>query len=87
MIALRRRRAKMGGMFVVTEKNGSKNDEGKPDRPTTSMPEGQVYQKLHLCDYLRELYEDSEKVSEQSVEKKKELPEQEINLSTHEESS
>ncbi len=71
----------------MTENNSSKNEEEKPDRPSISEPEGQVYQKLHLCDYLRELYEDSEKVSEQSVEKKKELPEQEINLSTHEESS
>ncbi len=74
-------------MFVVTEDNGSKNDEEKPDGPSMSEPEGQVYQKLHLCDYLRELYEDSEKVSEQSVEKKKELPKQAINPSTPEESS
>ncbi len=74
-------------MFVVREDNGSKNDEEKSDRPSISEPEGWVYQKLHLCDYLRELYEDSEKVSERSVEKKKEFPKQEINLLNPEESS
>ncbi len=71
----------------MTEDNGSKNDEEKPDGSSISEPEGRVYQKLHLCDYLRELYEDSEKASERSVEKKKEFPRQEINLLTPEESS
>ncbi len=71
----------------MTEDNGSKNDEEKRDGTTISEPESPVYQKLYLCDYLRELYEDSEKVSEQSVEKKKELPKHVINLSAHEESS
>ncbi len=70
----------------MAEDDDSRNDKEKSGG-TTSIPEGQVYQKLHLCDYLRELYEDSEQDSEQAVEKKKELSKQAINLSTPEESS
>ncbi len=55
----------------MTENDGSKGGEGKPDGLTISKPEDQIYQKLHLCDYLRELYEADEKESEPPTEKKK----------------
>ncbi len=58
-------------MFVMTEEDGSKGSEEKPEGLTVSRPEDQVYQKLHLCDYLRELYEAEEKESEPPIEKKK----------------
>ena len=39
------------------ENDQSKADDENPVRLTIYKPEGQVFQKLHLCEYLRELYE------------------------------
>jgi len=49
------------------------NDE-KPIGLTIYKPGNQVFQKLHLCEYLRELYKAAEKENEHSVEKKEILP-------------
>ncbi len=81
-----KRKTKWEGMDAMAEDNDSRNDKEKSQGLTTSVPEGQVYQKLYLCDYLREL-EDSEQDGERAVEKKKELSKQAINPLTHEESS
>jgi hypothetical protein len=51
----------------------SKVDKEKPDGFIIYKPEGQVYQKLHLCEYLRELYEAAENENEHAVEKKKDF--------------
>ena len=45
----------------MKENDPSKGDKEKTEGPTTSKPEVQIYQKLYLCDYLRELYEADEK--------------------------
>ncbi len=60
-------------MFVTKEEDESKSGEEKPEELTTYKPEDQIYQKLHLCDYLRELYEADEKESEPPIEKKKDF--------------
>ena len=52
----------------------SKVDKEKPDGLIIYKPEGQVYQKLHLCEYLRELYEAAENENEHPEEKKKDFP-------------
>ena len=52
----------------------SKVDNKKPLGLTIYKPEGQVYQKLHLCEYLRELYEANEDENEPPTEKKKDRP-------------
>lgn len=44
----------------MKENDQSKADDEKPVGPTIYEPEGQVYQKLHVCEYLRELYEAAE---------------------------
>ena len=49
----------------------SKPDDEKPIRLTIYKAEDQVYQRLHLCEYLRELYEVAEDENESLVEKKK----------------
>ena len=48
----------------MKENNQSKVDDEKPLGLTIYKPEGQVFQKLHLCEYLRELYESTEDESE-----------------------
>lgn len=58
----------------MTENDGSKIGEEKPEGLTIYKPEDQIYQKLHLCDYLRELYESAEEENEPSADKKKKLP-------------
>ena len=60
-------------MFVMTENDRSKGGEEKPEGVTISRPEDQIYQKLHLCDYLRELYEAAEDENEPPTEKKKDF--------------
>jgi len=55
----------------MTEEDESKGGEEKPEGLTLSKPEDQIYQKLYLCDYLRELYESAEKENEPPTEKKK----------------
>jgi hypothetical protein len=55
----------------MTEQDGSKGGEEIPEGLTISRPEDQIYQKLHLCDYLRELYESVEEEREHPADKKK----------------
>ncbi len=50
-----------------------KNNREKPEGLIIYKPEDQTYQKLHLCDYLGELYEAFEKENEQRTEKKKDF--------------
>lgn len=57
----------------MKEDNQSKIDDQKPIELTLYKPEGQVFQKLHLCEYLRELYEAAEEENEHLAEKKKDL--------------
>ncbi len=66
-----KKKTKREGMFVITEEDGSKGGEEKPDGLTISKPEDQIYQKLYLCDYLRELYESAEEEKEPPIEKRK----------------
>jgi len=58
----------------MTEEDGSKVGEEKPEGLIIYKPEDQIYQKLYLCDYLRELYESAEGESEPPAEKKKDWP-------------
>ena len=58
-------------MFVMTEDDGPKIGEEKPDGLIIYKPEDQICQKLHLCDYLRELYESAEEENEPPIQKKK----------------
>jgi len=51
----------------------SKVGEEKPDGLIIHKPEGQVYQKLHLCELLRILYEAAENENEHAAEKKKDF--------------
>ena len=60
-------------MVVMTENEGSKSEGEKRGGLTIYKPENQIYQKLYLCDYLRELYEATEKESEPPTEKKKDF--------------
>ena len=61
-------------MFVMTEEDESKGGEEKPEGLTIYKPEDQIYQKLYLCDYLRELYKSAEEENEPPAEKKKDWP-------------
>lgn len=70
---IEKKKTKREGMFVMTEDNGSKVGPKKPEELTIYKPEDQIYQKLHLCDYLRELYEAAEKENEPATEKKKDF--------------
>ncbi len=60
-------------MFVMIEEGGSKGGEEKPEELAISKTEDQIYQKLYLCDYLRELYEAEEKENQPSDEKEKDF--------------
>jgi len=51
----------------------SKTNEEKPEGLTIHNPEDQVFQKLHLCEYMRELYEAAEEENGQGAEKKKDF--------------
>jgi len=53
----------------MTVNNRRKGSEEKPGELTPYKPEEQIYQKLYLCDYLRELYETAEKENEPSADK------------------
>jgi len=57
----------------MKENDQSKVDEGKPEGLTIYKPGDQVFQKLHLCEYLRELFEAAENESEHTAEKKKDF--------------
>ena len=56
----------------MKENDQLKANDGKPIRLTIYKPEDQVFQKLHLCEYLGELYEAAEEKNEHPVKKKKE---------------
>jgi len=58
-------------MFGMREDDGPKIGEEQPEGLTAYKPEDQIYQKLHLCDYLRELYESAEEENEPPIQKKK----------------
>jgi len=51
----------------MKENDPSKVDKQKPEGLTISKPEDQIYQKLCLCDYLRELYEAAEEGNEPTI--------------------
>ncbi|HMK76256.1 MAG TPA: hypothetical protein VK568_08785 [Thermodesulfobacteriota bacterium] len=51
----------------------SKTDDQKPVGLTIYNPEDQVFQKLHLCEYMRELYEGAEKENGHWAEKRKDF--------------
>lgn len=55
----------------MKEDDQSKANDEKPIGLTIYKPEDQVYQKLHLCEYLRELYEAAVEENEHPVKKKK----------------
>ena len=57
----------------MKENDQSKADDEKPIRLTIYKPEDQVFQKLHLCEYLKELHEAAEDKNENLVEKKKDF--------------
>jgi hypothetical protein len=51
----------------------SKVEKEEPDGLIIYKPEEQVFQKLHLCEYLGELYDPVEDENENPVEKKKDF--------------
>jgi len=51
----------------------SKTDNEKPLGLTICNPEEQVFQKLRLCEYMRELYEAAENENGHGAEKKKDF--------------
>jgi hypothetical protein len=55
----------------MKKKDQSKADDENNLRLTIYKPEDQVYQKLRLCDYLRELYDAAENENGHRTEKKK----------------
>lgn len=57
----------------MKENDQSKADDEKPLGLTLYKPEGQVFQKLHLCEYLRELDEAAENENEHAAEKKRDF--------------
>ena len=60
-------------MFGMREDDGPKIGEEQPEGLTPYKPEDQIYQKLHLCDYLSELYEAAEEENENGAVKKKDF--------------
>jgi hypothetical protein len=58
---------------MTKENDQSKADDGNPKGLTIYKPGDQVFQKLHLCEYLGELYEAAEVENENPVEKKKDF--------------
>jgi hypothetical protein len=55
----------------MKEDDQSKANDEKPIELTIYKPEDQVFQKLHLCEYLRELYEPAENENGHATGKKK----------------
>jgi hypothetical protein len=53
------------------ENDQSKVDEGKPEGLAIYKPGDLVIQKLHLCEYLGELYEAAENENKHPAKKKK----------------
>jgi hypothetical protein len=54
----------------MKEDDQSKANDEKPIELTVYKPEDQVFQKLRLCEYLRELYEAAENENEHAAEKR-----------------
>lgn len=54
----------------MKDNNQSKTNDEEPLRLTPYKPENQVFQKLHLCDYLGELFEAAEDENKHEAEKK-----------------
>jgi len=57
----------------MKEDDQSKANDEKPIGLTIYKPEDEVYQKLHLCEYLRELYEPAENENRDAAEKEKDF--------------
>jgi|GEM_PF-4437923 len=55
----------------MKEDDPSKANDEKSLKLTVCKPEDQAFQRLHLCEYLSELYESAEEENKSSVEKKK----------------
>jgi hypothetical protein len=55
----------------MKENDQLKADDEKPIGLTIYKPEDQVFQKLHLCEYLEELFETAVEENEHPVKKKK----------------
>jgi hypothetical protein len=51
----------------------SKTDDEKPLGLPIYNPEDQVFQKLHLCEYMRELYDAAENENGHGGDKKKDF--------------
>ena len=58
----------------MKENDQLKADDEKPIGLTIYKPEDQVFQKLHLCEYLGELYEAAENENEMPAREKERLP-------------
>ena len=58
---------------MMKENDPSKANGEEPLGLTIYKPEGHVYQKLHLCEYLRELYEAAEHENQPGTAKKKDF--------------
>ena len=56
---------------MMKEDDPSKADDEEPAGLTIYKPEDQVFQKLHLCEYLRELYDTAEDENDPAIEKGK----------------
>ena len=58
--------------FVMKEDDPSKADDEKSAGLTVYKPEDPVFQKRHLCEYLRELYDTVEDDNDLLIKKRKE---------------
>jgi hypothetical protein len=57
----------------MKKKDQSKADDRRHIELTIYKPEDQVYQKLHLCEYLRELSNAAEDENDHGTEEKKDF--------------
>jgi hypothetical protein len=57
----------------MKKKDQSRADDEKAVGLTISKPEDQIFQKLHLCEYLGELFEAMEDANDHRTEKKKDF--------------
>jgi len=62
-----------GRHFYHEGKRSIKSGWPKTVGLTIYKPEDQVFQRLHLCEYLRELYEAAEEENEHGAEEKKDF--------------
>jgi len=59
--------------FLFMKQDDQSKTDDEPAGLTIYNPEDQVFQKLHLCEYMRELYEAAEKENGHGAEKKKDF--------------